>query len=120
MKGAYKLKSSNPKYISTWDLQLILNYVANWYHNIELGIEKISKKIVVLLALCTAHRVQTFSLIKLENISTNPNGIKIAITDIMKTSGPGRDRPVLFLPHFREILKIGQAMLISQTLLFFL
>lgn len=102
MKGAYKLKPNKPKYSFTWDPQLVLNLVADWYPNTDLSLELITKKLVILLAICTAHRVQTLSLIKLENISFLDNGIKIVITDIIKTSAIGREQPVLNLPYFVE------------------
>lgn len=114
LKGAYKLKPNRPKYTSTWDPQVVLNYVSNWYPNLKLGIDKITKKLAILLALCTAHRVQTLSLIKLENITVVQNGIKIAITDIIKTSAPGREQPVLFLPYFRENLNICPASVLKD------
>ncbi|CAG9091667.1 unnamed protein product [Plutella xylostella] len=109
LKGAYKLKPSLPKYTSTWDPQIVLNYVSNWYPNLELRLEDITKKLAILLALTTAHRVQTLSLIKIENISITGNGVKIAIIDIIKTSCPGRDQPTLYLPFFKDNLKICPA-----------
>lgn len=89
LKGAYRLKPSRPKYTYTWDPQQVLNFVSNWYPNDDLSLEKITEKLVVLLAICTAHRVQTLSLIRLENIVINQNGVKIGITDIIKTSAVG-------------------------------
>lgn len=114
LKGAYKLNPPRPKYTSTWDPQLVLNHISNWYPNLELSMEKITKKLVILLALCTAHRVQTFSLIKLENISITENSVRIAITDVIKTSAPGRDQPVLFLPFFRENINICPASVLKD------
>lgn len=102
LKGAYKLKPNSPKYTLTWDPQIVLNYVSFWHPNLDLPLDKITKKLTTLLALCTAHRVQTFSLIKLENIIISDSGVKISITDAIKTSAPGRDQPVLFLPFFIE------------------
>lgn len=58
-------------------------------------------KTIVLLALRTAHRVQTFSLISLDNIITTPNGIIIRIPNIIKSSRPGNYQPLLDLPFFR-------------------
>lgn len=114
IKGAYKLNPCRPKYTSTWDPQLVLNYISNWYPNLELSLERITKKLAILLALCTAHRVQTFSLIKLENISITENGVRIAIIDTIKTSAPGRDQPVLFLPFFRENINICPASVLKD------
>lgn len=109
LKGVFKLRPSLPKYSSTWDPQLVLGYISQWFPNTELSLEKLTKKLVILLALCTAHRVQTFSVIKIKNIIINTNGIQIMINDIIKTSGVGRDQPVLYLPFFRENLSICPA-----------
>lgn len=109
LKGAYRLKPSRPKYTYTWDPQQVLNFVSNWYPNDDLSLEKITEKLVVLLAICTAHRVQTLSLIRLENIVINQNGVKIGITDIIKTSAVGREQPVLYLPFFMDNISICPA-----------
>lgn len=102
LKGAYKLRPATPKYSFTWDPQIVLNFIAEWVPNKDLSIEKITKKLVVLLALCTAHRAQTLSLIKLDNVKIGPTGVHIGISDVIKTSAAGREQPVLFLPHFHE------------------
>ncbi|XP_063539535.1 uncharacterized protein LOC134748694 [Cydia strobilella] len=109
LKGAFKLKPMTPKYKSTWDPQVVLNHVSSWYPNSDIPLEKITKKLVTLLALCTAHRVQTLSLIKLEHITEISDGIKIGIVDILKTSAVGREQPILNLPFFREKLSICPA-----------
>lgn len=56
----------------------------------------------MLIALSTGQRVQTISLIKLNNIRNTTNGLEISITDLIKTSGPGRDQPFLKLPKFED------------------
>lgn len=109
LKGAYRLKPSNPKYTQTWDPQLVLNHVSEWFPNISLTLDKLTKKLVCLLALCTAHRVQTLSIIRLENISFTERGAKIIITDLIKTSAPGREPPVMLLPYFTENVNICPA-----------
>lgn len=45
LKGAYKLNPSRPKYTTTWDPQIVLTHISNWYPNLELSMEKITKKI---------------------------------------------------------------------------
>lgn len=118
MKGAHRTKPNGPKYTFTWNPQIVLNYVSNWHPNLNLTIEKITKKLVILLALCTAHRVQTLSLIKLENITITDDGVKIFIADMIKTSAPGRDQPILFLPYFQENLKICPASVLKDYIFF--
>lgn len=116
LKGVYKLKPSLPKYSGTWDPQIVLNHISNWYPNKELSRESITKKLVVLLALCTAHRMQTFSLIKVQNINFHRNGINIAIKDIIKTSAAGREQPTLYLPYFQENPRICPATTLKDYL----
>lgn len=102
LKGAYRLKPAAPRYSSTWDPQLVLNHIAKWVPHSEITISQLTRKLVVLIALCTAHRVQTLSLIKVDQIDIQSGGVKIVITSLIKTSGPGREQPVLFLPRFNE------------------
>lgn len=116
LKGAFKQKPSFPKYCTTWDPQVVLNYIANWYPNRELNREQITKKLVILLALCTAQRVQTISLIKVENIAICSNGISIAIKDIIKTSAMGREQPTLHLPYFKDNPRICPATTLEDYL----
>lgn len=116
LKGIFKQKPCIPKYIGTWNPQIVLNYVTNWFPNRSLSLDKITKKVCVLLALCTAHRVQTLSLIKVSNIIKSTDSLQIPISDIIKTSGVGRDQPVLVLPYFRENLAICPATAVDDYL----
>ncbi|KAI8428150.1 hypothetical protein MSG28_002397 [Choristoneura fumiferana] len=93
LKGVFKMRPNLPKYSYTWDPKTVLDHIAEWFPNTDISLEKITKKLASLLALCTAHRVQTLSLIKTNNISIDLNGITITITDIIKTSMPGREQP---------------------------
>lgn len=114
LKGAYKLRPTAPKYTCTWDPQMVLNLIANWFPNRNLPLEKITKKLIILLALCTGHRAQTLSLIKINNTHVTPTGIKIGISDVIKTSAAGRDQPVLFLPYYNDNKAICPATIIDD------
>lgn len=116
LKGAYRIRPSMPKYTSTWDPQVVLNEISNWYPNTNISLEKITKKLAILLAICTAHRVQTLSLIEISNINCNDMGIEITITKLIKTSGPGRDQPLLLLPYFHDNPKICPATTLKDYL----
>lgn len=114
LKGAYKLKPSRPKYTHTWDPQIVLNHISNWYPNRDLELSQLTKKVVILLALCTAQRVQTLSLIKISNIYISDAGVKILITDVIKSSAPGREQPILYLPFFIENKNICPATVLTD------
>lgn len=115
-KGIFRLRPSLPRYETTWDTSIVLNYLATLYPCTNLSLEVISKKLVTLLALVTAHRVQTLSKINVDNISTTSSRISIKITELIKTSRPGSALPVLILPFFEQKPEICPA----RTLQFFL
>lgn len=103
MKGVFKLRPSLPKYNLTWNPSIVLNYLSHQWPNEGLNLETLSKKTLTLLALCCAHRVQTFSLIRLSNINMQSDSeIIIKIPDLIKTSRPTSLQPVLRLPYFNE------------------
>ncbi|XP_047025959.1 uncharacterized protein LOC124634427 [Helicoverpa zea] len=102
MKGVYKLRTPQPRYTFTWDPAIVLDYLSAWYPNSDLSFERLSKKLTTLLALITAHRVQTLSLIKLSNIKKYNEKFVINITDQIKTSAVNRTPPTLILPYFDE------------------
>jgi integrase len=100
LKGVFRLKPSLPKYQNTWDPNKVLDYLSSWYPNEDLPLDKLTKKMVALLALSTAQRLQTLSLIRLSNITVNASNIEILISDLIKTSAPGRNNPRLIIPFF--------------------
>lgn len=116
LKGAYKLRPTTPKYNTTWDPKLVLNFISKLVPHEDIPLGSLTKKLVALLALCTAHRVQTLSLIKIDNIQFGSSGAKIIITDRIKTSGPNRDQPLLYLPIFNEDTTICPAKTLQDYL----
>lgn len=116
-KGVYRTKPCLPRYTSTWDPNIVLDHLSNLYPNEELPLEVITKKLVTLLALSTAQRVQTLSLIRVCNIKINSFNIEIIIDDLIKTSAPGRRPPRLFIPFFPDKIEICPAKTLMSYLL---
>ncbi|CAK1595989.1 unnamed protein product [Parnassius mnemosyne] len=115
-KGLFRLCPPLPKYDSTWDTSIVIETLASWVPNQNLPLEKISKKLVTLLALITAHRAQTLSKINIQNIRISLNEISIKVPDLIKTSRINSNQPTLVLPYFRERPEICPAKLISDYL----
>lgn len=101
-KGVFRSRPPLPKYDLTWDPDPVLDYLSSLYPNDKLTLEILSKKLITLLALVTAHRVQTFSLIKCTNIKILSDKILIKVPDLIKTSRPNSQQPLLTLPFFVE------------------
>lgn len=101
-KGVFRLKPPTPKYDVTWDTSIVLEELSKKYPNSDLSLEQLSKKCAMLLALTTAHRVQTLSKIDIQNIVETDTQIAIKIPDRIKTSRIGSNQPILYLPFFRQ------------------
>lgn len=100
MKGISKLRPCRPKYQTTWNPQLVLNYVGTLYPNEDLSILKLSRKLATLLVLITGHRLQTISLIRIENIIFTTEGAQIFISDQIKSSSTKMAQPCLKVPFY--------------------
>lgn len=115
-KGIFKIKPNLPKYQFSWDPSKVLSFLSGLYPNESLSTLALTKKLVTLLALSTGHRVQTLSVIKVNNITINDTGANIIVDSIIKTSGPNRTNPKLVLPHFVEKPTICPAKTLSSYL----
>lgn len=102
LKGVYNKRPSTPKYSTTWDPNPILLYLEKIYPLHVFTIKDITLKLVTLLALTSASRVQTISKIFLQNIMFKRDKIEIKISEKIKTSGPNKAQPFLIFPYFSE------------------
>lgn len=105
-KGVFMLRPTKPKYDRVWNVDIALCEIEKWFPIDELPIERLTERLVLLLALGTAHRTQTLAAIKLSNIKRNSDGYEIEIPERMKTSRPGTYQPLLALPEFPENQKL--------------
>ena len=102
MKAVFRARPQTPKYQSVWDPKPVIVWLGSISPIESVSLEMLTLKLVGLLALATAQRVQTLTLMELSNISISDQGISINITKLIKTSAPGRKQPCLFLPYFIE------------------
>lgn len=115
-KGLYNLRPNRPKYSFTWDPSIVLSYLKDFYPNENLSLDKLTSKLVTLLALITAHRVQTLSFIELDNIHKNEAGFQIWISSHTKTSGLNKSQPILYVPYFLKDPRLCVAMTLDTYL----
>uniref|UniRef100_A0A1Y1LMB9 Tyr recombinase domain-containing protein n=1 Tax=Photinus pyralis TaxID=7054 RepID=A0A1Y1LMB9_PHOPY len=98
-KGVGNIRPNLPKYNYIWDPAIVLDYLAG-FANDTISLENLGKKLAVLLALATGHRVQTLSNILVEDILVYEHRIEIKIPLKIKTSARNRYQPTLLLPFF--------------------
>ena len=59
IKGVYNLKPPSPRYLETWDPQIVLNFLKSWAPAHKITLKQLSQKVVMLILLVTGHRGQT-------------------------------------------------------------
>jgi len=115
-KGVGRVAPPKRKYNFIWDPAPVLSYLSSLHPFHKLSYYEITLKTIGLLALATAHRVQTFSKINVNNIHTFSDRIEILIEDNLKTSRPGKFQPCLVLPFFIDNPQLCAASAITEYL----
>ncbi|XP_058799080.1 uncharacterized protein LOC131668714 [Phymastichus coffea] len=115
-RGVFRTRPTAPKYCCTWDVEVVLNMLETWNPLSALSLQNLTFKLVLLLALGSAFRVQSIALIKIKNIRFLSNGVEIRISDLIKTSRPGSKDPIVFFPYFPH----RETLCIARTLIFYI
>ena len=102
LKGIANLRPINTRYAATWDTNIVLDKVKTWFPLSNLNLKELTDKTVILLALGTASRAQTLAAIEIDNIKETKEGLEIRIIERTKTDKPGKAKPLLCLPFFKE------------------
>lgn len=117
LKGTFRMKPVFPKYNQTWDPKIVINYLSTFFPSNTLPLAKLTHKLITLMALVTSHRVQTFSLIKISNITKCNDSFRIFVDAFLKTSSPNRPQPILEIPKFTEKPEICVASTLEEYLI---
>lgn len=115
-KGIFGRRPPKPRYENTWDPSIVLTYVRSLPNN-SISLEILTRKLAVLLALATGHRIQTLSLININNIVVKLHEkVEIRIVDRIKSTKLNRPQPYLILPFLKDDPEICVARVLLQYL----
>lgn len=89
MKGIFNLHPPKPKYIYTWDVNVVLKYLSTLFPLSKLCLQSLTLKVAALLALCSAQRTQTLIDLDLNHMLDNGDKMIFSVPSLMKTSKPG-------------------------------
>lgn len=95
------LKPQRPRYNFIWNPAQVITHLATLYPHEDLTLEVLSRKLVTLLALTTAQRMQTLAAIQTSNI-TITDTLVIKIPARLKTSRIGKLQPLLSFKPFAD------------------
>jgi integrase len=116
-KGASVLKPPKPRYDYIWDPAPVILKLGSLFPHEDLSLEKITKKLVLLLALGSGQRCQTLASLRIPFISFVNNKMVIKVPDHLKTSAPDRFQPLLLFSRFNERANLCIVSLLEHYLL---
>lgn len=80
LKGVFNQRPTKARYHKIFSLDTVLQELEKLHPLQSLNQAQLTEKLVGLIAIVTAHRRQTLSLIKISNITKTPNGYEITIS----------------------------------------
>ena len=101
LKGVFNNRPPAPRYSSTWDVDVVLNYIMNLPHNEQLSFQCLSHKLAMLMALSNADRCSDLVALDLNFRAYTGDGVRFVIPGLTKTRRNGPPLEV-FYPSFPE------------------
>lgn len=95
LKGVFNLRPSKPRYTCIWDVEHVLNYLRKLSPVKYITLKDLTLKLVMLMALTNATRVQTLHLINIDSCTKLRSGFVFQLDTSIKQSRPGYKNPVL-------------------------
>ena len=92
----YRERPMLPRYLITWDVGKLLNFLAQWHPANTLSLKHLTLKTVALIALTSSDRAQTLHLLNVENLHATPSGdLEFEVPALLKTrkGAPKRGLP---------------------------
>ncbi len=90
MKGVFETRPSLARYSATWDVAVVLRYLAKMHPADKLSLKDLTLKVVTLLALLSGQRRQTLHALKISCMVLTPDNCVFVLDKLLKTSKPGR------------------------------
>lgn len=89
LRGCGNLRPPEPKYDTTWDVAKVFKLFQKWGNNKGLSLLQLSKKLTMLLLLCTAQRGQTVWRFHLSGLKFTDYGARFNMLHQLKQNKPG-------------------------------
>ncbi|MPC93505.1 hypothetical protein E2C01_088635 [Portunus trituberculatus] len=88
MKGVFNLRSPLPRYAATWDIQPVLRQLQSMHPLYMLSLKDLTLKLVMLMALTQAARVQTLHLLTIKGLCIEQDFIMVPLSGNIKQCRP--------------------------------
>ena len=91
LKGVYNSRPPQPRYLATWDVDVVIRYFQSLGENETLTLKQLSQKLSLLMALVEASRVSELHALDLRYRSYRPEGVLFQLPTLgkkRKVGGP--------------------------------
>ena len=95
MKGIFNCNLPAPRYTSTWDVDIVLEYLSSLPDNTLLPLAALTHRLAMLFALCSANRCSELAALDIKLCSIFENGIKFVIPGLTKTRRKGPPKEMI-------------------------
>ena len=85
----YRQRPSFPRYVVTWNVGIVLRFLATWHPPSSLSLRQMTLKTVALVALTASDRAQTIHALRSDMVEPTDEGLEIVVLDRLKTSRRG-------------------------------
>lgn len=86
MRGVFNLRTPKPRYTDTWDVQPVLQKLRSMFPLHTLTLKELTLKLVMLLALTQAARIQTLQLLLIRDMVIKEHSISVLLGGMLKQS----------------------------------
>ncbi|XP_044137826.1 uncharacterized protein LOC122928733 [Bufo gargarizans] len=86
LKGSRLSRPPRPRFTSSWDVTLVLQFFSSWPLNSSLSLRQLSAKLVTLLCLVSCKRVSDVRALDFDALSFTPGGVLFNISRRTKTN----------------------------------
>ena len=100
LKGAFHERPPLPRYVSTWDVNIVLQYLKGLGPSSDLSLKQLTYKLVMLLALTRPSRSADLSSLSLARRRFSPEGVTFLPATLAKQSRQGKPLVEFFFPSF--------------------
>ena len=96
VKGMFHVRSPEPRYSFTWDVNILLRFLETWSPLSALELKQLTLKTAALVALVSAQRTQTLAALSIDLMNSSENSSQFMVSSLLKTSTPGKSSVASF------------------------
>ncbi|XP_050398224.2 uncharacterized protein LOC126816078 isoform X2 [Patella vulgata] len=119
LRGVFNLRPTQARYTCIWDVAPVLKYLQKLSPVAELSLKNLTLKLVMLIALICASRIQSLHCLKLCNMLKRKSSFVFVFTDVLKVSRPNFHVPEFVLnsypPDRRLCVYTGMKQYLERT-----